>query len=93
LAKDSDLDRLLVDMVTRNPARTVRWLDQVGSVEPGVAASPYRSLIDATERDVRLVLVGGDPLVGDVDVLGRLKPGVPSRKIGAMMRDCGTLCA
>jgi Amidohydrolase family len=36
--------------------------------------SPYRSLIDATERDVRLVLVGGDPLVGDVDVMQRLKP-------------------
>src|SRR5262249_62216619 len=38
LANDSDLDRLLVDMVTRNPARTVRWLDQVGSVEPGKVA-------------------------------------------------------
>jgi 5-methylthioadenosine/S-adenosylhomocysteine deaminase len=86
------LDRLLVDMVTRHPATTVRWQDQVGSIEPGKAAdlfvitrpsraaraglppSPYRSLIDATERNVRLVLVGGDPLVGDVDLMQRLKP-------------------
>ena len=70
-------------MVTRNPAQTVRWQNEVGSIEAGKVAdlfvitkpsqvrgpdlppSPYRSLIDATERDVRLVLVGGDPLEGD----------------------------
>jgi cytosine/adenosine deaminase-related metal-dependent hydrolase len=87
------LDQLIVDMVTRNPAATVRWQDQAGSIEAGKAAdlfivddtydpareylphSPYRSLIDATERDVRLVLVGGEPLAGDVDVMAALKPG------------------
>jgi 5-methylthioadenosine/S-adenosylhomocysteine deaminase len=87
------LDRLMVDMVIRNPAITLRWQHQVGSIDPGksadifvitepssttrsgIPASPYRSLIDATERDVRLVLVGGDPLVGDTDLMERLKPG------------------
>jgi hypothetical protein len=87
------LDQKLVDMVTRNPAETVRWQDEVGSIEAGKTAdlfvitqpsqqprgglppSPYRSLIDATERDVRLVIVGGDPLVGDVDLMQQLKPG------------------
>ena len=87
------LDQKLVDMVTRNPAATVRWQDEVGSIEVGKTAdlfiitqpsehlsdglpsSPYRSLIDATERDVRLVIVGGDPLVGDVDLMQQLKPG------------------
>jgi cytosine/adenosine deaminase-related metal-dependent hydrolase len=91
-AAERALDRLLVDMVTRNPARSVRWYDQVGSIEPGKVAdllvitdppgerreglpsSPYRSLIDATERDVQLVLVGGDPLVGDTDLMAQLKP-------------------
>jgi 5-methylthioadenosine/S-adenosylhomocysteine deaminase len=90
---ERSLDRELVDMVTRNPAATVRWQDEVGSIEPGktadlfvithpsrhprdgVPSSPYRSLIDATERDVRLVMVGGDPLVGDVDLMQQLKPG------------------
>jgi hypothetical protein len=38
-------------------------------------ASPYRSLIDATERDVRLVTVGGDPIAGDASLLTVLKPG------------------
>ena len=87
------LDRLLVDMVTRNPARTLRWQDDVGSIGAGKTAdlfvitkpvrppraglpnSPYRNLIDATERDVRLVMVGGDPLVADPELMAQLKPG------------------
>jgi len=91
------LDRLLVDMVTRNPAITLRWQHEVGSIEPGKAAdlfiitkpdhvhgpdlpsSPYRTLIDATERDVRLVLVAGDPLVGDSEIMDQLKPGQAER--------------
>ena len=87
------LDRLLADMVTRNPAQTLRWRNEVGSIEAGKVAdlfvitkpshvrgpdlppSPYRSLIDATECDVRLVLVGGDPLEGDQALVDQLKPG------------------
>lgn len=82
------LDRLLVDMVTRNPARTLRW--PIGEIAPGKYAdvlvikrpadsptggapdSPYRNLIDATERDVHLVLVGGDPVAGDPRVMHSL---------------------
>ena len=82
------LDRLLVDMVTRNPARTLRW--PIGEITPGRYAdllllhrpadsptggmpdSPYRNLIDATERDVHLLLVGGRPVAGDVGVMRSL---------------------
>jgi 5-methylthioadenosine/S-adenosylhomocysteine deaminase len=87
------LDRALVDMVTRNPALTLRWYDKVGSIEAGKVAdlmlihrpgrSPalglpdtvYRALIDATERDVELVLVGGEPLAGQTELMSALKPG------------------
>ena len=90
LLDDVVLDRLLVDMVTRNPARALRW-SEAGTIAPGKAAdlvvikrpansptngmpaSPYRSLIDATERDVNLVTVAGDPIAGDVDVLRALR--------------------
>jgi len=90
---ESALDRLLVEMVTINPARAVRWDDQVGSIEAGKVAdllviatsdrgrsgnnsdSVYRELIDVTERDVRLVLVGGQAVGGDVQVMTQLKPG------------------
>ena len=93
-AKERALDQLLVEMVTINPAMTVRWDDQVGSIEAGKAAdilvidakplperpdgipaSPYRRLIDATERDVSLVMVGGIAQAGDVAVMSALKPG------------------
>jgi 5-methylthioadenosine/S-adenosylhomocysteine deaminase len=85
------LDKLLVEMVTSNPAKTLRWRDEVGSIEPGKFAdlvlitkpqhssaaglpdSPYRNLIDATEEDVRLVLVNGEPLSGDVALMAALK--------------------
>ena len=46
-----------------------------GTPTPGSVGSPYRSLIDATERDVQLVLVGGDPLAGSPALMKQLKPG------------------
>ena len=83
LRSDRALDRALVAMVTRNPARTLRWDRRVGSIARGKVADlvlvagsprfPYRSLIDATERDVALTLVGGDPLAGDPALMRRLK--------------------
>jgi cytosine/adenosine deaminase-related metal-dependent hydrolase len=92
-AAEIALDKVLVEMVTTNPAKTLRWTQEVGSVEPGKFAdllvitrpehpstenlpnSPYRNLIDATEQDVRLVLVNGEPLAGDVALMATLKPG------------------
>jgi len=86
------LDKLLVEMVTTNPAKTVHWTQEVGSIEVGKFAdlfvvakpnhvsasnlpdSPYRNLIDATEQNVRLVLVNGEPLAGDVGIMNQLKP-------------------
>jgi 5-methylthioadenosine/S-adenosylhomocysteine deaminase len=87
------LDKLLVEMVTSNPAKTLRWSENVGSIEAGkfadllviskpdrrasqhVPDSAYRSLIDATEKDVRLVLVNGEPRSRDVALMEVLKPG------------------
>jgi hypothetical protein len=93
-AAERALDQLLVEMVTINPATTVRWDDQVGSIEigkaadllvidgrsaaqkqQGIPASPYRRLIDATERDVALVMVGGIAQAGDVEAMSSVKPG------------------
>ena len=87
------LDQTLVDMVTRNPALTLRLYGSLGSIEAGKAAdlllihrpaqepphglppSAYRDLIDASEHDVELVLVGGEPRAGDPALLSALKPG------------------
>ena len=74
-----ELNRDLADMVTRNPAHALGW-SEVGSVEAGKHADllllsasartqPYDALIRATQRNVRLVLVDGHPVAGDVAAL------------------------
>jgi 5-methylthioadenosine/S-adenosylhomocysteine deaminase len=66
--------RQLCEMVTVNPARAVGWSERIGGVATGLLADlvvvarrdddPYGNLIRSTERDVRLVLVGGRPVYG-----------------------------
>jgi len=67
-------DHELCRMVTASPAEALGWEDRLGRVAPGLHAdlvvltrrdrSLPRSLIRATERDVRLVLIDGRPLYG-----------------------------
>lgn len=87
---DDALDQALADMVTRNPALALRWDDKVGSIEegkvadllllrrttrsPGGPRSVYRELIDATDANVELVLVGGQPRAGDTGLMTALRP-------------------
>jgi hypothetical protein len=78
-------DRQMVEMVTTAPAKSLNWCNLVGSLRPGLfadiaviggpAGTPYRSLIDATEENVRLTAVDGDPLYGRPDWMALLKPG------------------
>jgi cytosine/adenosine deaminase-related metal-dependent hydrolase len=69
-------DEQLCDMVTANPgdALATAWGPQIGRLQQGNAADlvvlerrdpdPYRNLIEATERHVRLVMVRGKPFYG-----------------------------
>ena len=76
-------DRQLCEMVTSNPADALNWTEHTGRLRKGLQADilvldarhidSYRNLIDSTERNVRLVLVGGKPRYGDtalMDVAG-----------------------
>jgi hypothetical protein len=75
----------MVEMVTTAPAETLNWCNRVGALRPGLfadlaviagdAGSPYQALIEATEEDVILTTVDGDPLYGRPAVLQALKPG------------------
>ena len=68
-------DRELVEMVTRNPARALGWEQMLGQIRPGFLADlvvvddresdSYRNLVVATEENIRLVIVRGDPIYGD----------------------------
>jgi 5-methylthioadenosine/S-adenosylhomocysteine deaminase len=79
----------LVRAVTADAARVVGWQRFLGTVEPdrmadlvvvaGDTGDPFDGLIDARERDVRLVLVHGRPRYGDADLMGSFArdPGTP----------------
>jgi len=78
-------DSQLVRMVTSNPADALSWTGYSGRIKEGLFADiavynkvdddPYRSLIDSTEVEVQLVVIGGDPLYGTVEYMEALKPG------------------
>ncbi|HET9481135.1 MAG TPA: lamin tail domain-containing protein, partial [Candidatus Polarisedimenticolia bacterium] len=78
-------DLQIVEMVTTSPARTLNWCGKVGALRPGMfadlavvagdPAAPYQALIGATEEDVVLTVVGGDPLYGRAGLLQEFKPG------------------
>ncbi|HET9279077.1 MAG TPA: amidohydrolase family protein [Flavitalea sp.] len=68
-------DRQLVDMATSVPAHIAGIDDEVGAIKVGLRADlvvingdhnkPYKSVIDATARNVDLVFINGVPLYGD----------------------------
>jgi 5-methylthioadenosine/S-adenosylhomocysteine deaminase len=82
---DALTDRQIVEMVTTSPAKALNWCNRVGSLASGrfadlaviggAPSAPYRGLIEATEEDVRLTVVDGDPLFGRPDWMELLKPG------------------
>ncbi len=73
-------DRDLVEMVTRKPAAAMGWDQRLGQIAEGYLADvlvvddrhadPYRNLIQATEANIQLVAVRGEPLYGDAALLG-----------------------
>ena len=70
-------DEELCRMVTANPGAALgrAWGDRIGRIAPGLQADllvtrhrrpdPFRNLIEATERHVQLVLIGGRPAFGN----------------------------
>ena len=78
-------DLEIVEMVITSPAKTLNWCQYLGSLRPGLfadlamisgdPAEPYRALIEATEEDVLLTIVDGEPLYGRPAFMNRLKPG------------------
>ncbi|MBV8631030.1 MAG: amidohydrolase family protein, partial [Silvibacterium sp.] len=77
-------DAELVQMATSVPAQLVGLSDKIGSIKPGLVADllvirrterdPYQSLLNASPADVRLVLIGGNPVYGDEELMRKLAP-------------------
>ena len=76
-------DYELVEMVTSNAAEISNWDGFVGQIQEGLYAdivvidtfheNPYRNLIEAIDPDVRLTIVHGKPVFGDVDLMSAMK--------------------
>jgi len=77
-------DQQLVEMVTITPAQILGWQDSLGSIEPGKLADmtvvaggtgdPYSHLINATESDIQLVIIGGTGRYGTPALLANVSP-------------------
>jgi cytosine/adenosine deaminase-related metal-dependent hydrolase len=88
-------DRELVAMATATPADLIGASDRLGALAPGHDADvlivrpgaeagkhdAYWTLTHATAAQVMLVMVGGEPLYGDPDLLEKTGPSRPSEKI------------
>ncbi|WP_232458666.1 hypothetical protein [Burkholderia ubonensis] len=82
----------LVRMITCVPGDALvgPWSVQAGRLQPealgdvviiqaGQAAEPFSTVLAATEKDIRLVVVGGRPLYGSPDLMKAAKATFPSR--------------
>lgn len=81
-------DQDLVTMATCSPGDVLAraWGRQVGRLQPGAQADvlvlhatarakPFRAVVDATEDDVRLVVVDGQPRYGTAALMAAATPG------------------
>ena len=76
-------DYELVEMVTSNAAEIANWQNFVGKISVGMYAdlvvidtfhdNPYRNLIEAIDPDVRLTVVQGKAVFGDIDLMAAMK--------------------
>ena len=76
-------DYELVEMVTCNAAEISNWENFVGQIKTGMYAdlvvidtfheNPYRNMIEAIDPDVRLTVVQGKAVFGDIDLMTAMK--------------------
>ena len=82
LVSDGLADAELIALATRNPAKILRWDDQLGSIEAGKradllvvsgsSADAHAHLFTRSEHDVELVVVNGVPRYGASTLMRKL---------------------
>jgi cytosine/adenosine deaminase-related metal-dependent hydrolase len=72
-------DYELIAMATKNAARIIKWDKELGTVEKGKRADlvviigqgkePYKTMLQASEKSISLVVVNGTPRYGDATLM------------------------
>ncbi len=89
-------DHDLLAMATSSPAAMLGWQSQLGTLEAGkkadliaiagTAGDPCRTVIDANENDVNLVVINGIPRSGTTKLMGKLGIAGEDVRIGRRHR-------
>jgi len=89
-------DRDVVAMATRGAAAILKWEKVLGSLEAGKRADvlvlegtrgdPYRRLLSADERSIRLLLINGVPRMGLPSLMASLGANGESIRVGGRLR-------
>ncbi len=88
--------RELIETVTVNPAKILKWDRAIGSIEAGkradllvldgTAGEPYERLIAARETAVALVVINGVPRYGAASLMAKFEMATESLAIGGASR-------
>ena len=88
--------REIVAMATRNAARILKWDKVLGSIKAGAradllvidstATDPYKALLNASETDIRLVMINGVARYGWPDIMTKLAPNNQTTNVGGQTR-------
>jgi 5-methylthioadenosine/S-adenosylhomocysteine deaminase len=89
-------DREILEMVTINAAAILKWEKVLGSLESNKRADilviggnkqdPYETLLKATEKDIRLVMINGIARFGTLNLMKQLGVEGESIKVGVLDR-------
>ncbi len=93
-------DEELTKAVTVNPAKALRVPELLGKVAPGYLADlmlvqkksiePYRDFVQTTEKEIELVVVGGEPQYGNAELIRTMMEKSPGADIWTESLDvCG----
>ncbi len=89
-------DRELLELVTTNAAKILKWDNLIGNIKPGkradllvlkgVRGDPYARLLNSSEKAISMVIINGVPRYGLVSLMKKFGNGSESWKIGRAKR-------
>jgi cytosine/adenosine deaminase-related metal-dependent hydrolase len=89
-------DRELLELVTMNAAKILKWDKVIGSIEPGkradllilkgIKGDPYERFVQSSEKEISLVVINGVPRYGYVNLMKNFGAGSENWRIGRSAR-------